>query len=122
MPDPARRQIDWGSADVQDGSLTVGLTGPASKAWSRRFEAVRALLERSEQEWGEVGLTRKAIEVDGVREGSEEGLRHFLESVVLQVNAELGPDAPQEDAVAGEDAQLATDRKLAAAFRGFAEA
>lgn len=105
---------------MHDASLTVGLTGPSSKVWSRRFAAVHALLEHSEREWGEVGLTRKAIEVEGVHAGSEGALHHFLESVVLQVNAELEPDRAQADAGSGEDAQLVADRKMAATFRGFA--
>jgi uncharacterized protein YjiS (DUF1127 family) len=122
MADPVRRQIDWGSADVQGGSLTVALTGRSSKAWRTRFEAVHALLEHSERDWGEVGLTREAIEVEAVREGSEEALRHFLESLVLQVNAELEPDDVGEDALTGADPQMASDRRMAATFRGFAPA
>jgi hypothetical protein len=122
MADPVRRQIDWGSADVHDGSLTVALTGRSSKAWRTRFEAVHALLEHSEGDWGVVGLTRKAIEVDGVREGSEEALRHFLESIVLQANAEFESDDGGEDVLTGTDPQLASDRKMAATFRGFAPA
>lgn len=120
MADPARRQIDWGSADVQDGILAVALTGRSSKAWRTRFEAVHALLEHSERDWGEVGLTRRAIEVEGVHEGSEEALRHFLESIVLQVNAELPPDDGEDDALVGADPQMASDRRMAARFRGFA--
>ncbi len=120
MADPVRRQIDWGSADVQDGSLTVALTGRSSKAWRARFEAVHALLEHSERDWGEVSLTRKAIAVEAVHEGSEEALRHFLESVVLQVNAEFEPDDGREDAINGADPQMTSDRRMAATFRGFA--
>lgn len=122
MADPVRRQIDWGSADVERGSLTVALTGRSSKAWRTRFEAVHALLEHSERDWGEVGLTREAIEVEAVREGSEEALRHFLESLVLQVNAELQPDDVGEEALTAADPQMASDRRMAATFRGFAPA
>jgi len=120
MADPVRRQIDWSSAEVHEGTLTVELTGAASKRWSKRFDAVDALLGRNEHEWGTVTLTRKAIEVAGVREGSEGALRHFLESLVLEVNAELDPDAREEPAVSDEDPQRAAERKMAATFRGFA--
>src|SRR5277367_4733437 len=122
MADPARRQIDWGSADVQDGTLTVALTGRSSKAWRTRFEAVHALLEHSERDWGKVGLTRKAIEVEAVGEGSEEALRHFLESLVLQVNAEIPPDDARDEALTDADPQMASDRRMAGTFRGFAPA
>jgi uncharacterized protein YjiS (DUF1127 family) len=120
MAELVRREIDWGSANVRDGGLTVALTGRSSKAWRTRFEAVHALLEHSERGWGEVGLTRKAIEVEAVREGSEEALRHFLESLVLQVNAELEPNDGGEDALTRADPQTASDRRMAARFRGFA--
>lgn len=120
MAHPARRQIDWSSAEVRDGALTVELSGAASKGWSERFEAVRVLLGRSEHEWGEVSLTRKAIEVAGVRQGAEDALRHFLESLVVEVNAGLDPDAQEGSAVATEDPRRAADREMAATFRGFA--
>jgi hypothetical protein len=122
MADPERRQIDWGSADVRDATLTVALTGRASKAWRERFEAVHALLEHSERDWGGVVIKRKAIEVEGVHEGSEEALRHFLESVVLQANAELAPDDDGASASIDATPQLASDRRMSAAFRGFAQA
>ena len=83
---------------------------------------MHALLEHSEGDWGVVGLTRKAIEVEGVREGSEEALRHFLESIVLQANAEFESDDGGEDVLTGTDPQIASDRKMAATFRGFAPA
>jgi hypothetical protein len=122
MADPVRRQIDWGTADVHDGSLTIALTGRSSKVWRTRFEQVHGLLEHSERDWGAVGVTRTAIEVDGVREGAEESLRHFLESLVLQVNAEIEPGDAQADEAGAENEQLASDRKMAATFRAFAEA
>jgi hypothetical protein len=37
------RNIDWGTAEVEEGTLTVQLTGPSSKAWKQRFEGVLAL-------------------------------------------------------------------------------
>ena len=36
-------QIDWGSAEVDDGRLTVPVTGKASKKWA---DAVTRVLDR----------------------------------------------------------------------------
>ncbi len=55
--------------------------------------------------------------------GTETELRHFLESVVLQVNSELPkPEEPEQDAE-GETVDEATqaDRRMTAAFRAFAD-
>src|SRR5580692_7540059 len=89
MADPEQRNIDWGSADIEDATLTVGLTGASSKAWRQRFESVHALLNTPHSRWGEVRLKRKAIQVADVQPGAVTELRHFLESIALQVNSEL---------------------------------
>jgi hypothetical protein len=67
-----------------------------------------------------------------VQEGAEQDLRHFLESVVLQVNSDLGllgvddaaldlaPGTDGEDGGSDHVSRKARDRHMAAAFRGFA--
>jgi hypothetical protein len=86
------RAIDWASADVHEGEVTVELTGKASKAWREHFAAVVRLLSPGSSAWGEVKLVKRAVVVEAVRPGVEDELRHFLESVVVQVNAEVAPD------------------------------
>jgi hypothetical protein len=39
------RTIDWASAQIRDGSLTVELHGENRKGWSKDFGGVLALLE-----------------------------------------------------------------------------
>jgi hypothetical protein len=124
MAAPEQRKVDWGSAEVEDATLTVELTGANSKAWKHRFESVLALLDTPHSRWGEVHLKRKAIRVADVQPGTETELRHLLESIVLQVNSELPqPEEPEHDgeghAQAGETAQA--DRQMTAAFRAFAD-
>jgi hypothetical protein len=58
----------------------------------------------------------------------EEGLRHFLESIVLQVNSDLGlesetggDDARTDEAHSEARHHEAVDRRMAATFRGFAD-
>jgi hypothetical protein len=124
MSAPEQRDIDWASAGIEDATLTVELTGASSKAWKQRFESVLVLLETTHSRWGEVHLNKSRIQVAEVQPGTETELRHFLESVVLQVNSELPP--PQE---AEQDAEEDThddqegqaDRQMTAAFRAFAD-
>lgn len=120
MSGAAYRQIDWSSAEVRDGALSVELTGTAAKRWGEHFEGVLALLSQGNGKWGDVVLKKRGVTVAGVTEGSEAELRHLLESVVLQVNSELGLEPDSEDAQPEEDPQKATDQRLTESFRAFA--
>ncbi|HEX4033685.1 MAG TPA: hypothetical protein VHX66_04510 [Solirubrobacteraceae bacterium] len=112
----AQRQIEWSTASVEDAALTVSLSGEAPRGWRKRFEAVATLLDRSDGRFGRVSVRGPIVTVADVLEGAEADVRHFLESAVMQVNADLGlEEAPEEDA--GEEA----DRAMAATFRSFAE-
>jgi hypothetical protein len=113
-----QRQIEWGSAEIEDGTLTVQVAGASSKAWKARFESVLALLDTPHSGWEEVSLTKKAIKVSGVQKGSEAELRHFLESAVLQANTDTAPDAPPHDNEGDEESDA--DEQMAQTFRSFA--
>jgi hypothetical protein len=56
--------------------------------------------------------------VSGVRPGTEGDVRHLLESVVLQANADVAPDDDDEDGDGGE--RSGEDREMTDAFRSFA--
>lgn len=111
------RQIDWGSARVRDGRLSVKLSGSSSSDWKRHFESVLALLGARNGEWGDVHLTDKHIKVADLRPGTETEVRHFLESIVVQANSDCEPDAPKREDK-GEHA--AADERMTTVFRGFA--
>jgi hypothetical protein len=114
--------IDWADATIESGTLSVGLTGSASKPWRESFGAVLALLGRNHSQWGEVSLRKNVIEVTDVQQDAAADLRHFLESIVQQVNSDLQPDDGEEEAEQAEaDPEKAADQKLTAAFREFAE-
>jgi hypothetical protein len=123
MANPERRNIDWGSTEIEDAALSVELTGASSKAWKQRFQSVLAMLETPHSRWGEVRLNRSGVQVAEVQQGTESELRHFLESIVLQVNSEL-PQAREAQQDAGEehdDQGAQADRQMTAAFRAFAD-
>ncbi len=117
------REIEWASALVEDGKLTVELSEPPSKRWRERFASVMRLLSRGNGGWGEVGFAKKAIAVDDLQRGAEDDLRHFLESIVVQVNAELAPDddEPRERSPEQEDPQQTADREMTDRLRAFGE-
>jgi len=104
--------LNWSTAKVEDSRLTVDLDGELPSGWKDSFDAVARLLTSS-AEWGEVSLKgKKSVRVADVSEGSEERLRHFLESVVAQANADHSPDDPErdEDGEDGDDEDGDDDR------------
>lgn len=120
MAQPERREIDWETAEIREGTLSVGLTGAASKDWKRRFAGVLGLLEPGSRAWGEVELTKEGIAVEQVREGAEGDLRHQLESVVMEVNSQLQLNDDGDGPDADEDEERGTDQRMTATFRAFA--
>ena len=52
--------IDWASAEVEGGDLTVALTGEPNAEWAKRVQAIVERLERSGSAWGTVKVTKTA--------------------------------------------------------------
>lgn len=121
MADANWRQIDWDTAHVQRATLTVELRGERRRGWRKHFDEVVRLLAQTSGGWGTVSLDKNVIRVADVLEGSEEALRHLLESAVHQVNADLAPEVAVTDRAPTADRQTALDRRITAAFRAFAE-
>jgi hypothetical protein len=115
-------EIHWSSAEVHGGDVTVDLAGKVPKQWRERFDTVRSLLGESSSGWDEVKLVKRTIHVRGLRPGAEHELRHFLESVVVQVNAELPErDEEAEEATRPADRAAIVDAEMTATLRSFAE-
>jgi hypothetical protein len=112
-------RIDWGSAEVEDGTLSVELGGPVPKGWVKRAEEVLTLLG-THAGWGKISVSKRKLKASDVQEGSEEQLRHLLESAITQANAALGVDDAGDEDEEG-DPRVDADRRLARAFRAFAE-
>jgi hypothetical protein len=121
--------LNWSTAKVEDSKLTVDLDGELPSGWKDSFDAVARLLASS-AEWGEVSLKgKKSVRVADVSDGSEERLRHFLESVVAQANADHTPDDSDRDEDAedeadegGDDDDAASpDDEMSERFRSFSD-
>ena len=116
----AHAEIDWAAAEVSGATLTVAFTGDVTKAWLKRFEAVAERLGHGGR-WGAVTVKKTHALVEDVAEGAEGDLRHFLESVAQQVNADLAPEKdPEKDEQREEDGASDEDRRMAETFRSFA--
>jgi hypothetical protein len=116
----AHGEIDWTTASVRDGRLTVEIVGEPGRTWSTRVVEIAERLDRPGSAWGAIAVKKASLQVEGVAEGAEADLRHLLESAVLQANAEFAPE--EEDRDRDEDEGSEQDRAMTAAFRGFAGA
>jgi hypothetical protein len=114
--------IDWSSAEVRGGDVTIDLAGEVSKRCRERFEAVRSLLGESSGGWDDVKLIKRTVHVHGLQPEAEHDLRHFLDSVLVQVNAELPARADEaEQASRPSDRAAMRDAQMTATLRSFAE-
>jgi endonuclease I len=113
--------IDWRSASVRDGRLTVPLTERAPSEWAESVEAVIGRLRRGGRGWGEIEISKKRLRVDAVQPGTEADLHHFLESAVLQVNADRGYDEEDEETADDADGGSDEDRRMTEAFQAFGD-
>jgi hypothetical protein len=110
--------IDWGSAEVRGGDLTVELAGEANADWAERVQAIVERLDRPGSGWGATKVSKSRVKVEGVTAGAEEDLRHLLDGAVQQANADYAPEPEPEDS--GDGASEA-DAAMTEAFRSFAD-
>jgi hypothetical protein len=120
-------QLDWSSAEVSQGKLTVTLDGKPTDEWRVTFERTVQLLDRGT--WPGIELSKQKIKVAEVEPGTEERLRFFLESAVQEANGEQpeddeededSEDEDSEDDEERDDSEEDPDREMADRFRSFA--
>lgn len=115
-------RLNWTTATVKDAKLDVGLEGEIPSGWKNSFETTARLLGRGE--WGQVSIKKQTVRVDDVTPGTEEKLRHFLDSVIAQANADH-PPAESEAEPADEDREandgVGPDEEMTHRFRSFAD-
>ncbi len=117
--------LNWSTAEVHDAELSVPLEGDAPKGWKQSFRATVRLLGHGE--WGEVKIKKHTVRVSHVVPGSEEKLRHYLESVIEQANTsrpeeEDEPEDTSESADSADEGDAdGPDARMTSEFRSFAE-
>jgi hypothetical protein len=104
-------KLSWSDAEVHDGELAVPVEGEMPKGWKQSFARTIALLNSGE--WGEVTLKKDRILVADVAPGSEEKLKHHLESVIAQANTTIEEDEEPQ----GEDQDSDPDAEMTERFR-----
>ena len=117
-------QIDWSSAEITDGTLSVALAGEVPKGFAKRVRGVLALLDQGSGGWGKITVHKNTITVAEIQQGSEDELRHLLESALMQANADLEqPDKPNPDTPPPDDStpddSTDRDRAMTNTFRSF---
>jgi len=117
--------LDWSTAEVKKSTLAVALDGDIPKGWRRSFETTVRLLGSGD--WGEIQVKKGKVQVSDVEPGAEEKLRHHLEAVVAQANADHEPDepepeddeAPDETEPGAGDEDEGPDAEMTRRFRSF---
>jgi hypothetical protein len=84
-------KVDWASAEVIAGTLTLPLTGELSRAWAKHLAELTAVVEHHPSGWGSIEVTRKYVKVDSVRHGAAPDLHRLLEYAVTETNADFAP-------------------------------
>lgn len=129
MSEATDREIDWGRAEVENGTLTVPLAGEPDSDWT---ESCHSVLDVHEKEthggsWRGVRLVSPdVLVVQDVDPGSEVALRQYLEDIVhranrdvvrrKQRNVEAQARKEAEETASSEASEKMTDR-----FRGFGQ-
>jgi hypothetical protein len=108
-------ELDWATAEVAGGTLTVDLAGDAAAKWTKALADVLERLDRGGNAWGAIAVKRGRVVVDDVGAGAEADLRHLLEAGVVQVNADFAPPPAGE-----RDGHSEVDDAMTATFRAFA--
>jgi hypothetical protein len=125
MPEPT---LDWSTAEVKDSTLTVQVDGDLPEGWADTFNTTVKLLGGGS--WGEIKLEEQKAEVEGLIPGTEDKLKHFLESVVQQANAsheddedEQDHDQEDEEQEGKEDSEQESDsdKEMSERFQSFAK-
>jgi hypothetical protein len=108
--------IDWASAEVRGGDLSVEVAGEPNAEWAARVQAIVERLDRPGRAWGAIEIAETKVTVAAVSAGAEEDLRLLLDGAVQQANADFAP----EDDDAG-DGPSEADSAMTEAFRSFAD-
>jgi hypothetical protein len=122
-------KLEWSTAEVSDGKLTVGLTAKPPKEWRDTFERTAALLGAGN--W-EVTLRPKkgSVQIASVQPGDEERVRQFVEGVVLEANGTLVSEHELYQSETADDndqepdpeaSEPSPDEELTGRFRAFAD-
>ena len=107
--------IDWGSAEVQEGQLTVPVQPDPDFAFLKVFDMV--LIESppppGAAAWGQVQFAGSGIVVSDVQPGSAPALEQFLDGVVREADQRVGAEREHLERQAEDERQAAEEKRRA---------
>jgi len=107
--------IDWGSAKVQEGQLSVRVQPDPDFAFLKVFDTV--LIESAPPPgaaaWGQVQFASGRIVVSEVQPGSAPALEQFLDGVVREADQRVGPERERLERQAERERQAAEEKRRA---------
>jgi hypothetical protein len=107
--------IDWGSAKVQEGQLSVRVRPDPDFVFLKVFDMV--LIESppppGAAAWGQVQFASGRIVVSDVQPGSAPALEKFLDGVVRDADQRAGPERERLERQAERERQTAEDQRRA---------
>jgi hypothetical protein len=106
--------IDWSTAEVRDGDLTVMFSEPTTAPLRERMKALVNRLQRPGEPWQGIKVKKDRLIVGGIADSGEDDVRHFVESLVQEANAAEADGAPEPEQIDERD------RRMTDAFQAFA--
>jgi hypothetical protein len=107
--------IDWDSAEVQDGQLSVPVRPDPDFAFLKVFDMV--LIESPPPPgaaiWGQVQFAGDGIVVSDVQPGAAPALERFLDGVVREADQRVGPERERLERQAADERQAAEEKRRA---------
>jgi hypothetical protein len=107
--------IDWGSAKVQEGQLSVRVRPDPDFAFLKVFDMV--LIESppppGAAAWGQVQFAGGRIVASEVQPGSAPALQRFLDEAVREADQRVGPERERLERQADRERQAAEDQRRA---------
>jgi hypothetical protein len=107
--------IDWGSAEVQEGQLSVRVRPDPDFVFLKVFAMV--LIESppppGAAAWGQVQFADDGIVVSEVQPGSAPALEQFLDGVVREADQRVGAERERLERQADGERQVAEEKRRA---------
>ena len=107
--------IDWGSAEVQEGQLSVRVRPDPDFAFLKVFDMV--LIESppppGAAAWGQVQFAGDGIVVSDVQPGSAPSLEQFLDGAVREADQRVGAERERLEGQAEREREAAEEKRRA---------
>ena len=107
--------IDWGSAEVQEGQLSVRVRPDPDFAFLKVFDTllIESPTPPGAAAWGQVQFASGRIVVSEVQPGSAAHLERFLDGVVREADQRVGAERERLERQADRERQATEEKRSA---------